>query len=223
MTAIVSAVIFLGVVGILIPIAAWMSKKALDQGLRVERLDFYLETVAVQTILVALSLWAARSNDLDLTVTASGGLFALYASAGLTVLALVGLAVGWRFSSPHRRERLVQIVPLTRNEKFAWSGVSLTAGVAEEVIYRGVLFGLILTWTDQFWVAATIACMIFAFAHLVQGWAAVGIVFVYGLLFQLLYTSTGSLLAPIIVHVIYDLLAGLLISRWSLRNNEESL
>ncbi|MBW3670050.1 MAG: CPBP family intramembrane metalloprotease [Acidobacteria bacterium] len=223
MTAIISSTIFLVVVGAFIPVAAWMSKKALDQGLRVERLDFYLETVVIQTVLVALSLWVSRSNELAITFRPAGGVQMIIGAAGLTVIALLALGVGWRASSVERRDRLRMIVPFSREEKFAWVGVSIAAGVAEELIYRAVLFGLILTWTGEVWIAALVAGVSFALAHLVQGWIAVLIVFVYGLLFQVLYVTSGSLFAPVLVHVIYDLLAGLLISRWSRRDDEQTL
>lgn len=223
MTAIISSIIFIGVVGVFIPVAAWMSKKALDQGLRVERLDFYLETVVVQTVLVALSLWVGRSNEIAISFLPVGGFRTMAAAAALTVIALLALAVGWRASSGDRRERLRMIVPFTREEKFAWTGVALAAGLAEEVIYRAVLFGLILSWTGELWIAALIAGVMFALAHLVQGWIAVLIVFVYGLLFQILYVTSGSLFAPVLVHVIYDFLAGLLIARWSRAEDEQTL
>lgn len=223
MTAIVSSIIFLLVMVGLIPIAAWMSKKALDQGVRVERLDFYLETVIIQTVLVALSLWVGRSNELTIRIAPDGGLQTLIAAAILTAVALGALVVGWRFSSSDRRERLRMIVPFSRDERVAWVGVSITAGIAEEVIYRAVMFGLILAWTGNVWLAAVIAAALFAVAHLVQGWVAVVIVFVYGLLFQFLYSTSGSLFAPVVVHVLYDLLAGFMIARWSGRTDEETL
>lgn len=223
MTALISSIIFIGVIGGFIPIAAWMSKKALDRGVRVERLDFYLETVIIQTVLVALALWVGRSNELAIPIAPKGGFPVVVAAGALLLVALASLAIGWRLSSPERRERLTMIVPFSRSERLAWVGVSITAGVAEEIIYRAVLFGLLMVWTGQVWIAAVVAAVVFALAHLVQGWVAVVIVFAYGLLFQWLYLHSGSLLAPVVVHVIYDLLAGLLISWWSRRNHEQTM
>lgn len=215
MISLISTILFVGVIGGFIPIAAWLSKRALDGGVRVERLDFYLETVVVQTVLVGLALWAARSNDIPVLVSPGGGVVAVVLSVVLLAAAFGALAIGWRMSSADRRDRLGMIVPRTRHEKLAWVGVSLTAGVAEEIIYRGVLFGMIVSWGAGFWPAALIAASVFALAHLVQGWTAVLIVFVYGFLFQVLASATGSLFAPIVVHFIYDLAAGLVIARWS--------
>lgn len=223
MTAILSSIIFVGVIGGFIPVAAWMSKKALDQGLRVERLDFYLETVVIQTLLVALALWAARANGIALSIAPAGSFESSLAAVALIVVALGSLSIGWRLSGEDRRERLRMIVPVSGREKVAWVGVSLTAGIAEELIYRGVLFGLLYSWSAHFWSSAVVAALLFAFAHLVQGWAAVAIVFVYGLLFQMLYAATGSLLAPVLVHVMYDLIAGLAIARWSRGADNEDL
>lgn len=223
MTALLSSILFVGVIGGFIPIAAWMSKKALDQGLRVERLDFYLETVIVQTLLVALALWAGRSNEIALPITPTSSMEAWLAAGALLAVALAALVVGWRISGEERRERLRMLVPFSRNEKLAWTGVSLTAGIAEEVIYRGVLFGLVFAWSGNFWIAAIAAAVLFAFAHLVQGWLAVLIVSVYGLLFQMLYIASGSLLTIILVHFIYDLVAGLAIARWSREEADEDL
>ncbi|MDX1582062.1 MAG: CPBP family intramembrane glutamic endopeptidase [Thermoanaerobaculia bacterium] len=215
MTALISSILFVGVIGGFIPVAAWMSKKALDQGLRVERLDFYLETVIIQTLLVALALWAGRSNDVSLTLSPAASMEVFLGGLGLTIAALAALVIGWRMSSEDRKERLRMIVPFSRSERLAWVGVSLTAGVAEEVIYRGVLFGLLYVWTGHFWIAAVLASIVFGFAHLVQGWVAVTIVFAYGLLFQMLYEASGSLFTVILVHFTYDLLAGFTIARWS--------
>jgi membrane protease YdiL (CAAX protease family) len=214
-TAIISIGIFLGVVGAFIPIAAWLSSKALDQGVRVERLDFYLETVITQTALVVLALWVWRANDLPISCALTLDVRAVFWAVILLTTALLVMYVAWTRSGPERRDRYRMILPETGHEKVAWAGVSLTAGIGEEIVYRGVLFGLLLGWSGSWWAAALASAVLFGVAHLVQGWKAVPLVIAYGLLFQLLYAATGSLFLPIAVHVMYDLIAGLLISRWN--------
>jgi membrane protease YdiL (CAAX protease family) len=220
-TAILSIGIFLGVVGAFIPIAAWLSSRALDQGVRIERLDFYLETVITQTALVLLALWVWRANDVPLSFAITLDARSLFWAALLLTTALLLMYVAWTRSGPARRARYRMILPQSLHEKVAWAGVSLTAGIAEEIVYRGILFGLLLGWSDSWWTAALAAAILFGVGHLVQGWKVVPIVIAYGLLFQTLYSATGSLFLPIAVHVMYDLIAGLMISRWSRADTDE--
>jgi membrane protease YdiL (CAAX protease family) len=220
-TAIISIGIFLGVVGAFIPIAAWLSSRALDQGVRIERVDFYLETVITQTALVVLALWVWRTNDLPISFAPTLDARGLFWAVVLLTTALVVMVVTWTRSGTARRDRYRMILPETRHEKVAWAGVSLAAGIAEEIVYRGVLFGLLLAWSGSWLTAALTAAALFGVAHLVQGWKAVPLVMAYGLLFQILYAATGSLFLPIAVHVMYDLIAGLMISRWSRADTDE--
>lgn len=67
-----------------------------------------------------------------------------------------------------------------------------------------ILNRLLRNW----WAAALISSLLFALAHLLQGWRSAGVVGVFGFLFHLLVVATGGLYYAILVHFAYDLTAG---------------
>ena len=104
------------------------------------------------------------------------------------------------------------LLPRTRAERMHAAGAAITAGVCEEILYRGFfiavgvsLFHLPLEW------AAVASAAIFLVGHIYQGWAgALGLTALTAV-FTLLYLRSGSLLVPIILHALVDLRALLLV------------
>lgn len=93
---------------------------------------------------------------------------------------------------------------------------SCVVPVAEEVIYRGFLFGCLMDRLGNKW-AAVISSAIFATAH----WYTLGgwfLIFIDGLIFCYLYRKTGSLWTSVIAHGVLNLiLTSSVISWYSLR------
>lgn len=121
-----------------------------------------------------------------------------------------GLAIGSekiRKKAAKAARRLAFLVPSTREERGWWWPLCLTAGICEEVVYRGFLlhyfhvlpFHLTLTW------ALVASSLIFGVGHLYQGAgggissAALG--FVLGAIFVI----TGNLIPAIVAHAVIDL------------------
>ena len=76
--------------------------------------------------------------------------------------------------------------------------------IAEEIIYRGFLFNLLLK-KYSVKIALIVSSLIFAFFHL--RFAGIGFLFVYGLFFGYVYYKTNSLIAPILAHFTINFLA----------------
>lgn len=95
---------------------------------------------------------------------------------------------------------------------FRW--LALTAGTAEEVIYRGFLlwYGVALLGT---WPGVIAAVLAFAAGHTYQGATGILKTGIVGALLTGLYVVTGSLLWPMILHVAIDLQGGAF-GRWVL-------
>lgn len=102
------------------------------------------------------------------------------------------------------------MLPRTMRERGCAVGVSVTAGVCEEIVFRGLLIAVGLSLGLPLYAAAGLALAIFTFAHLYQGPKSMLGVGLIGLLLTYLYLSSGSLLLPILVHVLIDLRALLL-------------
>jgi len=87
-----------------------------------------------------------------------------------------------------------------------WTGLmAVNAGVSEEVFFRLLLPLLLVLVFGNAVAAFAVAGIVFGLAHVYQGWVGVLATFVLGLLLTGLYLVTGSLLAPIVVHVLIDL------------------
>jgi len=104
-------------------------------------------------------------------------------------------------------KRLAFLLPSTGDERRWWWLVCITAGICEEIVYRGFLlrylhvlpFHLSLTW------ALLAASLIFGIGHLYQGIGGGIQTAVVGFVLGGLFLITGSLLLPMILHILMDL------------------
>ncbi|WP_344503108.1 CPBP family intramembrane glutamic endopeptidase [Dactylosporangium maewongense] len=114
--------------------------------------------------------------------------------------------------------RIRFLQPVTAAERWLAGLLSVSVGIGEEVVYRGLFIaaGVGILGLDA-WVAAGLSLLLFGAAHLYQGWRGALGATVLGSLFTLLYDLTGGLFAPIVVHSVFDvaaLVAGPLVARW---------
>jgi membrane protease YdiL (CAAX protease family) len=103
--------------------------------------------------------------------------------------------------------RTVAILPHTQTE-YAWFlALSGTAGVCEELLYRGYFIAMtspLLTLAG----AVVTGAVIFGLGHGYQGPGGVAKTAGVGLLFGAIYVATGSLLWPMILHALLDVQGG---------------
>ncbi|WP_231687023.1 CPBP family intramembrane glutamic endopeptidase [Bacillus sp. JCM 19034] len=104
-----------------------------------------------------------------------------------------------------------EILPITKKERKLWTYVSLTAGVTEEIIYRGFLiFAFAFIFQDfSIWVIISLASLLFGLAHTYQGVMGVLRTTIIGMIFSILYLSLGSIFPLIILHFVIDYVAKL--------------
>ncbi len=111
-----------------------------------------------------------------------------------------------------RRRRVVFMTPRTTRERWWVVALSLTAGITEEVLYRGALPAVgVHIYHLPYAAAASAAILFFAVAHLYQGRLGLLAAAAAGFVFTVLYAMSGSLLLPIVVHAGQDLITLLLI------------
>ena len=110
------------------------------------------------------------------------------------------------------RERVGELSwfgPHTASELRLFDLVSVTAGICEEVIYRGFLIAYLTSVLGApFWVGALLSSVAFGLAHFYQGPAGALKTGVTGLVLAVLYGMTGSLWASIVTHTVLDISAG---------------
>lgn len=188
-------------------------------------------TMANQWTLVAfgLALWMASGRSLaSLGLNVPDG-WRLWAALAL-ILLLVAYQV-WASRSLQRsaetradvRQQLSSlsaVLPHTRTELQWFTGLSLTAGFCEELLYRGFFIWVFAPWTG-WWGAAALSLPCFALAHFYQGWQGVLRTGAVGALFTLLVAVFESLWPAIVLHALIDFGSGLM--AWlALRERPES-
>lgn len=101
----------------------------------------------------------------------------------------------------------LHMLPRTQKERGLWVLLSLTAGICEEIFYRGFLPAYLMYIFPgvPFWLAIIVAAVLFGLGHIYQKLTGVLGTGVMGLLFGFLYFFTGSLFLPMIVHALFDM------------------
>ncbi len=138
------------------------------------------------------------------------------------VLALLGLGLTQMQSiqlrrNPEARAELMSqldgfdfLLPRTVLELRWFNGLSLAAGIWEELLYRGFLI-----WYLQHWIgpvpALLVSSLAFGLAHSYQGAANIPRTAVIGLWLGGVFLLTGSLWPAMVAHFVFDMINGRLI------------
>ena len=159
---------------------------------------------------VAARPWSALGLGLQLDLRFGFGV-------ALTILGIVVLlmqvrqvksATQHQISGIRKRfGKLSIIIPHNGNELVRFYGLSITAGIVEEILWRGFL----IWYLDQFmplWGAALVSTIGFGLAHAYQGLAHLPQITIVGAAFAGLYLLTGSIWLPVILHAAVDILQG---------------
>jgi uncharacterized protein len=97
------------------------------------------------------------------------------------------------------------LLPRTRGELKYGAGLSINAGIVEELLFRLDMPALLFGITGNGVVAFLLASVLFGLLHIYQKfWGVLGAT-ILGLVFSLLYLLTGSIWVVIIVHALIDL------------------
>ncbi len=109
-------------------------------------------------------------------------------------------------------ESSVPFLPENYRELPAYTFMCLTAGVCEEIMYRGFLVNYFIDpMQGGFpWIAALFPSILFSIAHFYQGYKAMFKIFLLSLLFGLIFIFSKSLLFVVIIHFLIDLTGGIL-------------
>jgi membrane protease YdiL (CAAX protease family) len=100
------------------------------------------------------------------------------------------------------------LLPQSLLEVLIWIGLSITAGICEEIAFRGYLQQQFHALGGSVVVAVVGQGLIFGLAHSYQGWKNVIVICVFGVLFGALAAWRRNLRANIIVHAWGDIWGG---------------
>lgn len=121
-----------------------------------------------------------------------------------------GVETVWTYlSGPGSTLSVQSFLPRKPDEIAAWIGLSITAGICEEAVFRGYLLKQFTWMTKSRVVALVLQAAIFGVAHGYQGLAACARIAAYGGLFGVIALWRSSLRPGIMAHALTDILAGL--------------
>lgn len=196
------------------------------------RLRFYREAMLWLWVPALLVLFLCALPFLSLAdlgikgVTLTGGTWfiavSLTANGGLLLLTLYQVIA--YFTSPSYREQAKAafadsaskshydavmnnvMIPRSKKEKRLFFGVALSAGVCEELLWRGLLYFLLRTLFPGLSVLLIMitASLIFGLGHSYQGFRGIGKTTLAGGILGCLYLTTGSIIPGMFLHFCID-------------------
>jgi membrane protease YdiL (CAAX protease family) len=170
----------------------------------------YLVLIALELVLLGLSLLAARENGLDLFPAILPEFWWWLAAAAY--LATLGIQIrrGWRRITPERKKRARIFLPETPEEFAYWIPISLLAGICEEAAYRGSAFQILSNISGSAALALIVCVVGFGLIHAAQGWRGILGTMLIGVLFHITVLLTHGLYVAMAFHAAYDLMIGIL-------------
>ncbi|HKS05782.1 MAG TPA: CPBP family intramembrane glutamic endopeptidase [Gemmatimonadaceae bacterium] len=163
---------------------------------------------------IPLVLWAAAQRDwseLGLGLSRSWGFAAACALAVAVVALLSSQATAARKDASVAAKvtagaaAVEYLLPASEREFRAFWAVGLTAGIVEELLYRGYLIWYLDTYLPL-WAAAVGAGIVFGVGHAYQGTAGVRNTAVIGVVMAGVYLLAGSLWPAMFIHAAWDML-----------------
>ena len=206
---------------VVLPLLTWLRRKNFRRGTPGPKLDtrrLYMRVMLGQWV-TALGLvyvfWRLGIPLKALGLAKPDWIATAYLAVLVVVVALFGerrfkelLANPEKLAKVRARaEGFSLLVPMTDLEARWWVALSITAGVCEEILYRGYL-GFYLGAHMPLWAVAACASVFFGFAHLYQGPRNAARTLVAGVLFWGTYLLSGSILPGMVLHAWIDLRSG---------------
>jgi uncharacterized protein len=148
----------------------------------------------------------AKPEDLLLDLMIASGFWLLAIAVLGGGAKLLHLDEADKFES--MREQIGFLIPATRLELLVWFCVSATAGICEEIIFRGYLQRQFAAFTRSMLAGVLLAAMVFGAAHGYEGGPRMLLIGIYGLMFGLLAWWRKSLRPGMIAHAWHDAISG---------------
>lgn len=200
------------------------------------KIKFYVQTIITSWILALLILVVHFFTEPSFSKIGFNSIslnsnkwftYPVITISGLYILYLLYQTINFRIYIIHNKKvkikldkNISSILPVTNKEKLVFVFVCLTAGICEEIIFRGYLLYILETFfpTLQQWSFLLISSLIFGIVHIYQGKKYILSIGLLGLFLGCIYLAFGSILPVMIFHFIQDISA---IDIMTVRYNDE--
>ncbi len=186
----------------------------------VSKINVYIKTMLYlwsPCLILALMVTTERISLKQLGLTLNFNLANVIGMSILTLLAIYLLFALKRLKQDHAQQNELKthydfmhwFLPTTLKEsRYFIFGLSITAGVCEELLFRGYLMHLFNQIMPTY-LAVGISSLLFGFCHIYQGWIYVLRTAIIGVAFCVIFILTDSLIIPILLHIMFDMYSGL--------------
>jgi membrane protease YdiL (CAAX protease family) len=113
-----------------------------------------------------------------------------------------------RMLGPGHAKSVASLLPQSLLEILAWIALSITAGICEELAFRGYLQRQLHALSGSVVVAVLVQALVFGAGHGYQGWKQVVVISVLGVLYGALAAWRRNVRANVIAHAASDIWEG---------------
>jgi uncharacterized protein len=211
--------ILLATIVLVVPLYAYFNRRRLETIAGAHRRSLYLRSMAALWMLALVTLYAWWRHDRPFDalgfqlvpgiVTTSAEIVCVMAAIAI-VLRLRKMATWTPEKIAALRDHIggaALVVPRTKGELALFFGVALTAGICEELLYRGFLFAVAAPFITIYGAVAASA-VVFGLGHTYQGLRGIALTGAVGLFLGAFYFLTGSIVFPMVLHVLIDINGG---------------
>jgi membrane protease YdiL (CAAX protease family) len=184
----------------------------------------YTLTIVYEWVLAGLALWGIWMRKVPLRqllgeprpgahawLVDIGAALSFWA-ASLILLGLLGevlIRVSGSHIDPQKIGDVTQkLAPVTGWEMFLFLVLSISAGICEELVFRGYLQQQLARVGRSLWVGVVVSALVFGGAHGYEGVAGVLLIAVYGAMFGVLALKRRGLRTGMIAHAWHDAISG---------------
>jgi hypothetical protein len=199
------------------PIAFMLQASAADTFPRpLPRVPIYWGTMLGLWILGLLALGAGALSGFTARLM---GLTPLHADqflvwTGFGILASAAIVALFKAFGFRDTALMREIVPVTPREKVLFIGLSVSAGVCEEMAFRGFLLPALMVATGSLAGGVVLSSLAFGVLHAHQRAGGAVRAALLGAVLSVPLIVTGSVFASMAAHAIVDIVGGLWLARW---------
>ena len=177
----------------------------------------YVLTCAWEWLVVGYIAWGARKHGSSLgeiigprwksfvNFLTDWGISIAFWFVAITILAITAQLL----HMTKNLENTKFLLPQSSLEVFLWILTSITAGICEEIIFRGYFQKQFLAWTSNAPAAILLSAIAFGGGHVYQSGKAAVVITVYGILFGVLVHYRKNLRPAMMAHAWHDTISGL--------------
>ena len=202
------------------PVAFLMQARVTESlPLPVPRMSIYTGTILVLWLLAVLAYLASVFSGFTMRqlglVSLPIAQVALWTAAAIGAAALILVA----FKAAGMRETAImhEIIPVTRLEKSVFCGLSVSAGICEELAFRGFLLTAVTIASGSVAAGVLLSSIAFGLLHAHQNAAGAARAALLGVALCIPLLITGSIYPSMTAHALIDITGGLWLGKWMLK------